>query len=84
MLLLIYIAFYRICVCTYVSDAGKAFGELALLNEDSVRNASIIADEETDLLIINRDLFNRSLKVGSNNSTISPLSMQLILYQCLK
>ncbi len=44
-------------------DAGKAFGELALMNEDSVRNASIIADEETDLLVINRDLFNRSLKV---------------------
>ncbi len=34
------------------------------MNADSLRNASIVADEETDLLIINRDLFNGSLKVN--------------------
>ncbi|XP_053395036.1 uncharacterized protein LOC123545038 isoform X2 [Mercenaria mercenaria] len=43
-------------------DAGKSFGEIALISEDSVRNATVIADEETDLLLIHRDLFNRSMK----------------------
>lgn len=42
--------------------AGKSFGELALINADCVRNASIIADETTDLLIVNRELYSRSLK----------------------
>lgn len=31
---------------------------------DCIRNASIVADEKTDLLVIERDLFNRSLKVA--------------------
>ncbi|XP_052275823.1 uncharacterized protein LOC127875051 isoform X2 [Dreissena polymorpha] len=43
-------------------DAGKSFGEIALISEDSVRNATVIADEDTDLLVIHRDLFNRSMK----------------------
>lgn len=43
-------------------EAGKSFGEIALISEDSVRNATVIADEETDLLLIHRDLFNRSMK----------------------
>ena len=47
-------------LCT---DAGKSFGEIALISEDSVRNATVIADEETDLMVIHRDLFNRSMKV---------------------
>lgn len=33
------------------------------MSEDSVRNATVIADEETDLLVISRELFNRSMKV---------------------
>ncbi|CAG5121411.1 unnamed protein product, partial [Candidula unifasciata] len=43
-------------------DAGKSFGELALINADCVRNATIIADETTDLLCVDRDLYNRSLR----------------------
>ncbi|XP_059170872.1 uncharacterized protein LOC131952283 isoform X2 [Physella acuta] len=43
-------------------DAGKSFGELALINADCVRNATIIADESTDLLSVDRDLYNRSLR----------------------
>ncbi|XP_046364131.2 uncharacterized protein LOC124140546 isoform X2 [Haliotis rufescens] len=48
---------------TYMAKipAGKSFGELALIRADSVRNATIIADETTDLLMVNRDLYNRSL-----------------------
>jgi CRP-like cAMP-binding protein len=45
------------------SDAGKSFGEIALMSKDAVRNASIVADDPTDLLVVSRLLFNRSLKV---------------------
>ena len=48
-----------------ISEAGQGFGEIALMTTNAERNASIIADEETDLLIINRDLFNRTVKVRS-------------------
>nr|XP_022306331.1 uncharacterized protein LOC111112810 isoform X5 [Crassostrea virginica] len=41
---------------------GKAFGEVALVKRESFRNASIIADEDLDLLVIGQDLFDRSLK----------------------
>lgn len=44
-------------------EAGKSFGEVALMSEDAVRNATVIADEETDLLVVSRELFNRSMKV---------------------
>ncbi|XP_074659858.1 uncharacterized protein LOC141912511 isoform X2 [Tubulanus polymorphus] len=45
-------------------DTGKSFGELALINKDCVRNASIIADETTDLVVVDRELYNRSLKAA--------------------
>ena len=48
------------------SDAGKAFGEIALMNEDSVRTASIISDEDCDLMVINRTVYNATLKVSDN------------------
>lgn len=47
-------------------EEGKSFGEVALMSEDSVRNATVIADEETDLLVISRELFNRSMKVRAS------------------
>ena len=47
-----------------VSEAGKSFGEIALLSPEAKRNATIIADMDTDLLVIHRALFNRSVKVG--------------------
>ena len=50
-------------ILSFSTDAGKSFGEIALISEDSVRNATVIADEETDLMVIHRDLFNRSMKV---------------------
>lgn len=37
------------------------FGEVALLSENCIRQASIISDEPTDLLVVNRELYNRSL-----------------------
>jgi CRP-like cAMP-binding protein len=59
----------------FLAEEGKSFGELALMSEDSVRNATVIADEETDLLVISRELFNRSMKVGklfNQNSSTGP------------
>lgn len=50
----------------FAIEEGKSFGEVALMSEDSVRNATVIADEETDLLVISRELFNRSMKVQAS------------------
>ncbi|KAK2140847.1 hypothetical protein LSH36_1230g00027, partial [Paralvinella palmiformis] len=36
----------------------------ALINKNTVRNASIIADESTDLLVVNKELYDRSLKAA--------------------
>lgn len=44
---------------------GKCFGEFALLSEKNTRNASVIAEEDSELLVISRNLFNKSLKVRS-------------------
>ena len=38
--------------------AGEGFGEIALVSDDT-RTASIIADEETDLMIVNKILYAR-------------------------
>lgn len=43
-------------------EAGKSFGELALINKDCVRNASIITDEQCELIVVNRALYNRCIK----------------------
>ena len=48
----------------FALDAGKSFGELALISKECIRNASIIADERTDLLVVNRVLYNRSLRAA--------------------
>jgi len=41
--------------------AGEGFGEIALVSEDT-RTASIIADEETDLMVVNKALYARCLQ----------------------
>ena len=38
--------------------AGEGFGEVALVSDDT-RTASIIADEVTDLMIVNKNLYAR-------------------------
>lgn len=47
---------------TRISDGGASFGELALISKDCIRNASIIADCRTDLIVVNRATYNRSLR----------------------
>ena len=52
----------------FFAGEGTAFGELALIHPDCVRTASIVADEKTDLIVIHRDLYKRSVsKVLSLN-----------------
>ncbi|XP_012946512.1 cAMP-dependent protein kinase regulatory subunit, partial [Aplysia californica] len=41
---------------------GAPFGDVALTSGDSIRTASIISDERTDLLVVDRALYNRSMK----------------------
>ncbi|CAH8498351.1 unnamed protein product [Schistosoma intercalatum] len=41
---------------------GASFGELALINKDCIRNATVIADRKTHLAVINRATYNCSLK----------------------
>lgn len=44
------------------SGAGDPFGEVALVSEDCVRTASIIAEDTTDLVVVDRALYNRSVR----------------------
>lgn len=43
--------------------AGSTFGELALLNPKSARNASVVADTACDLLVISSELYSKCIKV---------------------
>ena len=45
-----------------ISGVGSSFGEMALISEDSIRTASIVADVPTDLALIDRITYDRSLK----------------------
>ncbi|WAR27359.1 KAPR-like protein [Mya arenaria] len=44
------------------TSEGKSFGEVALLKEDCIRTATVVADNETDLVVIDRALYNRSVR----------------------
>lgn len=44
------------------SESGAPFGDVALISDDNIRTASIVADEKTDLLVVDRALYNRSVK----------------------
>ncbi|KAL8608902.1 hypothetical protein ACOMHN_063031 [Nucella lapillus] len=43
-------------------ESGKLFGEAALIGEDKTRNATIVADDDCDLMVIHNKLFDRCLK----------------------
>ena len=44
------------------TGAGATFGEVALFSEDCIRTASIISDDNSDLIVVDRELYNRSVK----------------------
>ena len=37
-------------------------GEIALIKEDCIRTASVVVDEDTDLMVVDRNLYNRSVR----------------------
>lgn len=41
---------------------GNTVGEIALIKEDCVRTASVVVDEDTDLMVVDRTLYNRSVR----------------------
>lgn len=45
-----------------VSVEGNTVGEIALIKEDCVRTASVVVDEDTDLMVVDRTLYNRSVR----------------------
>ena len=47
-----------------ITGVGESFGEIALVHRDSFRNATIIADDDADLMVIDQELFDRSLRVS--------------------
>ena len=77
--------------------AGEGFGEIALVSEDR-RTASIIADETTDLMVVNKALYARCLqapaqrKLNEKQSFINgsqffgswPNKMKKLLSLCLE
>ena len=57
--------FHLYLATEYFSGPGATFGELALLNPHSTRNASIVADTECDLLVVSRALYKSCIKACS-------------------
>lgn len=43
--------------------SGRSFGEMVLMSEKKERNATVIADELTELIIINEPLYKKSFQV---------------------
>ncbi|XP_033638978.1 uncharacterized protein LOC117299541 [Asterias rubens] len=50
--------------CVRSLGPGTSFGELALIDSGSIRKASVIADEPSDFIVVDRKLYSRSLKVA--------------------
>ncbi|XP_048746285.2 uncharacterized protein LOC125658890 isoform X3 [Ostrea edulis] len=46
----------------WTSGEGNTVGEIALIKEDCVRTASVVVDEDTDLMVVDRMLYNRSVR----------------------
>ena len=63
----------------FLTGVGDTFGEIALVHRDSFRNATIIADEDADLMVIDQELFDRSLSVGHGATLHGITSMQNFL-----
>ena len=40
--------------------SGKSFGEMVLMSDKKDRNATVIADEMTELIVIDEELFKRA------------------------
>ena len=49
------------CNLWYFPGSNLTFGEVALVEQDCIRTATVVANSHLDLLVIDRDLFNRCL-----------------------
>ncbi|XP_071956904.1 uncharacterized protein [Antedon mediterranea] len=47
-----------------LDSAGLSFGELALIKKSNTRNASVISDSKMHVIIVNKDLYSRSLQLS--------------------
>ena len=62
LLLLLLLWYYEYDAYIKYTEPGEAFGEVALLTDDGTRSASIITDQPTDLIVIDRALYSRCVK----------------------
>ena len=46
--------------------SGRSFGEMVLMSDKKERNATVIADELTELIIINEGLYKNSFQVDKS------------------
>ncbi|OWF40518.1 uncharacterized protein LOC110463646 [Mizuhopecten yessoensis] len=46
----------------WTSGDGQTVGEIALIKEDCIRTASVVVDTNSELLVIDRALYNRSVR----------------------
>lgn len=46
----------------FFSATGDPFGEVALLSKDCIRTASVVAEENIDLMVVEKSLYERSVR----------------------
>jgi hypothetical protein len=45
-----------------LSGRDAVFGDVALMSDDCIRTASVIVDEPSDYIVVDRELYERSVK----------------------
>ena len=48
----------------FITEKGKYFSETAILDDDGLYTASILANELCDVLVLDEEFFNKSIKVS--------------------
>ena len=56
------------------TGSGKSFGEVALIDERNLRGASVIAEEVSDMIVVDRNLYTRSLKAAHKKDLAERIS----------
>ena len=49
--------------CCLTAEKGKYFTETAVLDDDGVYTATILANEPCDILVLDEEFFNTAIKV---------------------
>lgn len=53
---------FLLYIYCFRTGSGVPFGEVALMSDDCIRTATIIAEVDTDLLVVDRALYTRAVK----------------------